>query len=185
MPRPASAQPTEVEMQILRILWELGPSPVREIHRRLEAATVGADGTSKDVGDLSLTPKFYRLSGRVILTDGKAVPQDSRLSLSRELGWDLLVTIPAADGSFSFAGVPEEAVTLNVRVAGYRLASRNRFQQVQNGAVAMFVDADKSGLEIFLAPNWFTRTGQRSVPICRNGPKGAAHKRGLSPFPAG
>ncbi len=38
MPRPPSAQPTEVEMQILRILWDLGPSPVREIHRRLEAA---------------------------------------------------------------------------------------------------------------------------------------------------
>src|SRR4051812_7707108 len=30
--------PTEVELQILRVLWELGPSPVREIHRRLNAA---------------------------------------------------------------------------------------------------------------------------------------------------
>ena len=38
MPRPASLQPTEVEMQILRILWELGPSGVREIHKRLDAA---------------------------------------------------------------------------------------------------------------------------------------------------
>jgi BlaI family transcriptional regulator, penicillinase repressor len=38
MPRSASTQPTEVEMQTLRILWELGPSPVREIHKRLEAA---------------------------------------------------------------------------------------------------------------------------------------------------
>jgi BlaI family transcriptional regulator, penicillinase repressor len=38
VPRPASAQPTKVEMQILRTLWELGPSPVREIHRRLQAA---------------------------------------------------------------------------------------------------------------------------------------------------
>ncbi len=38
MPRPTSAHPTEVEMQILRILWDLGPSPVREIHKRLEAA---------------------------------------------------------------------------------------------------------------------------------------------------
>lgn len=37
MPRPPSTQPTEVELQILRILWELGPSPVREIHARLEA----------------------------------------------------------------------------------------------------------------------------------------------------
>jgi predicted transcriptional regulator len=37
MPRPGSTQPTDVELQILRILWELGPSPVREIHKRLEA----------------------------------------------------------------------------------------------------------------------------------------------------
>lgn len=37
MPRLPSTQPTDVEMQILRILWELGPSPVRDIHRRLEA----------------------------------------------------------------------------------------------------------------------------------------------------
>jgi BlaI family transcriptional regulator, penicillinase repressor len=38
MPRFASSQPTEVELQILRILWDLGPSPVRKIHKRLEAA---------------------------------------------------------------------------------------------------------------------------------------------------
>ena len=37
MARPAATRPTEVELQILRILWELGPSPVREIHKRLEA----------------------------------------------------------------------------------------------------------------------------------------------------
>ena len=36
-PAELLSQPTEVEMQILRILWELGPSPVREIHKRLEA----------------------------------------------------------------------------------------------------------------------------------------------------
>ena len=29
-------KPTEVELQILRILWELGPSPVRDVHKRLE-----------------------------------------------------------------------------------------------------------------------------------------------------
>jgi BlaI family transcriptional regulator, penicillinase repressor len=37
MARSAPSQPTEVELQILRILWDLGPSPVREIHSRLEA----------------------------------------------------------------------------------------------------------------------------------------------------
>ncbi len=33
-----SAQPTAVELEILRILWELGPSPVRAVHERLAAA---------------------------------------------------------------------------------------------------------------------------------------------------
>ena len=38
MVSPGQFQPTEVELQMLRILWELGPSPVREIHLRLNAA---------------------------------------------------------------------------------------------------------------------------------------------------
>ena len=37
MPRPKSSQPTDVELQILRILWEIGPCGVREIHERLQA----------------------------------------------------------------------------------------------------------------------------------------------------
>ena len=36
MPRPVSTQPTEVELQILRILWATGPATVREIHNHLE-----------------------------------------------------------------------------------------------------------------------------------------------------
>ncbi len=37
MARPVSSVPTDVEFQILNILWELGPSPVRDIHRQLDA----------------------------------------------------------------------------------------------------------------------------------------------------
>jgi predicted transcriptional regulator len=37
MPRPDAFRPTQVELQILQVLWKLGPSPVREIHKRLEA----------------------------------------------------------------------------------------------------------------------------------------------------
>jgi BlaI family penicillinase repressor len=33
-----SPQPTAVELEMLRILWELGPSPVREIHAKLAEA---------------------------------------------------------------------------------------------------------------------------------------------------
>ncbi len=37
MPRPPSSQPTEVELQILRILWEQSPATARQIHNRLAA----------------------------------------------------------------------------------------------------------------------------------------------------
>jgi BlaI family transcriptional regulator, penicillinase repressor len=37
MPRLPSSQPTEVELQILRILWEQGPSTARQIHNRVAA----------------------------------------------------------------------------------------------------------------------------------------------------
>lgn len=38
MSKSPFAQPTQVELEMLRILWELGPSPVREIHARLNEA---------------------------------------------------------------------------------------------------------------------------------------------------
>ena len=38
MGKSNSAQPTQVELEMLRILWDLGPSPVREIHARLNEA---------------------------------------------------------------------------------------------------------------------------------------------------
>ena len=33
MPRHPSPQPTQVELEILQILWELGPSPLGDIHQ--------------------------------------------------------------------------------------------------------------------------------------------------------
>ena len=37
MPRPVSSQPTEVELQILDVLWERGPSTVRQVHDALSS----------------------------------------------------------------------------------------------------------------------------------------------------
>ena len=36
MPRKPATQPTEVELQILNALWEIGPSTVKDIHAALE-----------------------------------------------------------------------------------------------------------------------------------------------------
>ena len=38
MARHASSHPTDVELHILRTLWELGPSTVREVHKRMAEA---------------------------------------------------------------------------------------------------------------------------------------------------
>ncbi len=77
MPRPSSSQPTEVEMQILRILWDLGPSLVREIHRRLEAAK----GTS-----YSTTVKMLSvmLEKGLVTRDEEAQPHIYTAALTRD-----------------------------------------------------------------------------------------------------
>ncbi len=64
-------QPTEVELQILRVLWELGPSPVREIHKRLQVEKVTNYSTTVKMLSIMLekglltrdeiaTPHIYR-----------------------------------------------------------------------------------------------------------------------------
>lgn len=77
MPRRSSPQPTEVEMQILGILWELGPSPVRDIHRRLEAAK----GTS-----YSTTVKMLAvmLDKGLVTRDEDAQPHIYKAALTRD-----------------------------------------------------------------------------------------------------
>jgi predicted transcriptional regulator len=77
MPRPASSQPTDVELQILRILWDLGPSPVRAIHERLKAEK----GTN-----YSTTVKMLAvmLQKGLVKRDEEAQPLVYRAALSRE-----------------------------------------------------------------------------------------------------
>jgi predicted transcriptional regulator len=77
MPRASATRPTEVELQILGILWELGPSPVRDIHRRLEAEK----GTN-----YSTTVKMLSvmLEKGLVKRDERAQPHVYRAALSRK-----------------------------------------------------------------------------------------------------
>jgi BlaI family transcriptional regulator, penicillinase repressor len=72
-----SSQPTAVELEILRILWELGPSPVRTIHSRLSAAK----GTN-----YSTTVKMLSvmLAKGLVKRDEKASPHIYRAAMSRD-----------------------------------------------------------------------------------------------------
>ena len=73
MARPISSQPTEVELQILRILWSSGGSTAREVHNALadvEAKETTYSTTVKMLSvmlekglakrDNSLSPQVYR-----------------------------------------------------------------------------------------------------------------------------
>ena len=77
MAKTRPAQPTEVELQMLRILWDLGPSPVRDIHARLNAEK----GTN-----YSTTVKMLSvmLEKGLVKRDVKVSPHVYRAALSRE-----------------------------------------------------------------------------------------------------
>jgi BlaI family transcriptional regulator, penicillinase repressor len=77
MARPVAAQPTEVELQILRILWELGPSPVRAVHQRLHEEK----GTN-----YSTTVKMLSvmLEKGLVKRDENATPHIYRPAMSRD-----------------------------------------------------------------------------------------------------
>ena len=72
-----SSQPTAVELEILRILWDLGPSPVREIHARLAAAK----GTNYSTSVKMLS---VMLAKGLVKRDDKATPHVYRASVTRE-----------------------------------------------------------------------------------------------------
>lgn len=77
MKKISATQPTEVELQILRVLWELGPSRVREIHSRLNEEK----GTN-----YSTTVKMLSvmLEKGLVKRDEKAQPHVYRPALSRD-----------------------------------------------------------------------------------------------------
>ena len=72
-----SSQPTAVELEILRILWELGPSPVRDIHARLNEAKGTNYSTSVKMLSVMLTKGLVK-------RDENASPHVYRAAMTRE-----------------------------------------------------------------------------------------------------
>jgi hypothetical protein len=119
---------------------------------RVEVLDVGGDGTVKNAGDLSLKPA-HQVAGQILVTDGMPVPPSTQIYLGREGVWDSQVGKLTADGGFHFDNVPTEPVTISLRIPGYRLANKlNRFQQLREGSIALFVDQDKPKLQIHFEP---------------------------------
>ena len=79
MARPASSQPTLVELQILRILWQTGGATAREVHNGLAQSEEKSTTYSTTVKMLAV----MRQKGLVKRDDG-ASPQVYRAAASRQ-----------------------------------------------------------------------------------------------------
>jgi hypothetical protein len=119
----------------------------------LRRVSVGKAKSLVDLGDIATGPA-HTLAGRIVLTDGKPVPGPIQLLLTREGAWDSQRAMVGGDGNFRFENVPnDEPMTFVARVPGYRLAAeRNRFQQVRENSIAMFVEGPREDIEIFFEP---------------------------------
>jgi hypothetical protein len=122
-----------------------GAIPAREVR-------TGASASQLDAGDLAVTPGF-RLTGRVVLADGKPVPAGTRVMISREEAWDSQQAEADPGGNFRVTGLPPERYSLHANVPGYRASPKNASYDLLNGLGLLGkVTADTDGLRLLLEP---------------------------------
>lgn len=112
--------PPDADFEIYGIMNTLKPFGAISAQR----VHTAKNGEASDVGDLLIRPA-YRLAGKVVLADGGAIANKTRLLVSREGAWDSMQLTLDADGNFDSPGIPAEVVSLSVRVNGYRVSGQN------------------------------------------------------------
>lgn len=125
--------------------------------------TTGKNGDTVKLGALKVEAA-YRVAGRVVLSDGKPVPSETRLFLGREQAWDHVEVTLDPDGRFEFTDVPGESVSLGVRVKGYRFSKRNPSLDWLNGSIVGRVTGDVRDLRLLLEPGEWRYEGEDSGP---------------------
>ena len=125
--------------------------------------TTGKSGATSDLGTLAVQPA-HRLAGRVVLSDGKPVPADTRLFLGREGAWDHTEAVLDADGGFEFNGVPAESISLSIRIKGYKLSKRNPSLDWLNGMIIGRLTGDLTDLVLSMEPGEWRFNGEEGDP---------------------
>jgi hypothetical protein len=126
-------------------IWDLYPKMESIAARRLAANPVLCetkdDGQEVDLGDIQLQPA-YTLRGKVVLSDGKPVAPDMRMTLSNESDSQMISL--ASDGGFEFSGLAKGVYVLSPGVRGYRLPEGNTGE--------VLVERDRKDLVIRVEP---------------------------------
>lgn len=127
---------------VMSTMKQYGAIPLQKIH-------TGKDGETTQAGNLAVGPA-HRLSGRVVLSDGQPIPAKTRLFVGRENAWDSMQLTLDKDGGFDTTGLPEEAISLSVRVKGYHISPQNKSLEQMNLRMIGRVDRDITGLVYLL-----------------------------------
>jgi Carboxypeptidase regulatory-like domain len=90
------------------------------------------DGQEVDVGDIPLVAA-RTVRGKVVLSDGKPIPPDMRVTLGADQAWDTQMATIGQDGSFEFHGVVDGVYTINPSVRGYWTGDRMGVEVLVNG----------------------------------------------------
>ena len=107
--------------------------------------TTTRDRELVDIGEIQIKPG-HRLQGKVVLSDGKAIPEGMRIIIGFDQVWDSQTAILGADGHFQVVGLPSGKYSINPAVKGYALP---------DGAqeVVISVDRDIDNWTIVLSPD--------------------------------
>ncbi len=98
--------------------------------------TTTRDSELVDVGELEVKPG-HRLHGKVVLSDGKPLPEGMRVFVTSDGARDSQTAILGTDGHFQVVGLPGGKYSINLAVKGYTLP--NGAQEV---AISMDRDVD-------------------------------------------
>lgn len=82
----------------------------------IECATK-RDNESIDLGDIQIKP-CHRLRGRVVLSDGKPIPDGMRMTIGSDRTFDSQTAMLAADGRFEFGGLRSDSYSVFASVKG-------------------------------------------------------------------
>jgi hypothetical protein len=123
----------------------------------------GDSGSTRDIGNLSVQPAFT-VAGRIILSDGKPIPSNTKLYLGRQKASDSSQTTLAADGKYEFSGVPAEPVVLSLRIKGYKFSKTNPSLDWLNGDILGRVAGDTTNLDLLMEPGQWQFNQQDDRP---------------------
>ena len=108
----------------------------------IECATKD-DGQDVNVGDIPVRPACT-LRGKIVLSDGKPIPPDMRLSISSDRGSDNQTLTLPSDGLFEFRGLARGVYSLFPSVKGYEVRDPQSME--------LLIEGDVSSLAVLLQP---------------------------------